>query len=368
MYNLSYWEREYKKHYDFIIIGAGIVGLTTAINIKKNSPKSSVLIVEQGIIPMGATTKNAGFACVGSASEIMADMRVIGEENAIQQVKNRYEGLQELLKLVNKKEIQFKDKGNYEILTKNNMDVMDHLSYLNSQLKDIFNENIFTEVSIQNCFTHKVKNVILNKFEGELNSALLHCQLSDLAVSLGIEFKYGTKVLSIDEEVNTETYSFKFGKVAVCSNAYTSLLLPEYNIKSGRGQVLIYNGIELRDLDAPCHYDAGFYYFRPIEHNRLLIGGGRNINFNAETTTHLINSNEIVNGIKEAIHQLFTTIHSNSRVEYSWAGVMGFSPNKKPIIENVPNRKNVFIGFACNGMGVALGAKAGKDLARIMNE
>ena len=36
-------------------------------------PKSKVLILERGIFPNGASTKNAGFATFGSLSEIISD-------------------------------------------------------------------------------------------------------------------------------------------------------------------------------------------------------------------------------------------------------------------------------------------------------
>jgi glycine/D-amino acid oxidase-like deaminating enzyme len=61
--NYSYWE---KKHlffdYDLIVIGSGIVGLSTAISFKEKNKKAKILILEKGILPNGASLKNAGFA------------------------------------------------------------------------------------------------------------------------------------------------------------------------------------------------------------------------------------------------------------------------------------------------------------------
>ena len=73
---LSYWEqKEWLQNIDFTIVGSGIVGLSTAVFLKKRFPKSKILVLEKGILPQGASTKNAGFACFGSLSEILEDLK-----------------------------------------------------------------------------------------------------------------------------------------------------------------------------------------------------------------------------------------------------------------------------------------------------
>ena len=77
----SYWERtQFMNEIDFIVIGAGIVGYSTALRLKKLHPNSRVVILERGNLPSGASSKNAGFACFGSASEIYDDIQEFGEE------------------------------------------------------------------------------------------------------------------------------------------------------------------------------------------------------------------------------------------------------------------------------------------------
>ncbi|MDP4601126.1 MAG: FAD-dependent oxidoreductase, partial [Polaribacter sp.] len=68
--NLSYWElKEWFSNIDFTIVGSGIIGLNCALQLKKKHPNARILILEKGILPQGASTKNAGFACFGSLSE-----------------------------------------------------------------------------------------------------------------------------------------------------------------------------------------------------------------------------------------------------------------------------------------------------------
>ncbi|MEP2296615.1 FAD-dependent oxidoreductase, partial [Algoriphagus sp.] len=67
----SYWEKTHFFKYDLIVVGAGFVGLSTAIHYQVANPEATVLVLERGVFPSGASTKNAGFACFGSLTEIL---------------------------------------------------------------------------------------------------------------------------------------------------------------------------------------------------------------------------------------------------------------------------------------------------------
>ena len=63
----SFWEREvFFKDQDIIIVGSGLVGLLSALELRNKFPRRKILILERGALPSGASTKNAGFACFGS--------------------------------------------------------------------------------------------------------------------------------------------------------------------------------------------------------------------------------------------------------------------------------------------------------------
>jgi aspartate oxidase len=82
---LSYWEiKNWFSNVDYTIVGSGIVGLHTAIRLRERFPKAKILILEKGILPQGASTKNAGFACFGSVSEIIDDFNTHCEEEVIE--------------------------------------------------------------------------------------------------------------------------------------------------------------------------------------------------------------------------------------------------------------------------------------------
>ena len=114
--NLSYWEyKTWLSQIDFTIVGSGIVGLNTALNLIKRFPKAKILILERGILPHGASTKNAGFACYGSISEILSDLKIQTEEDVVKLVRKRWDGIQLLRKNLGDEAMDFQNLGGHEV-------------------------------------------------------------------------------------------------------------------------------------------------------------------------------------------------------------------------------------------------------------
>ena len=114
--SLSFWEiKEYLQNTDLLVVGSGIVGLTTAIFYKEAHPSHNVLIVEKGILPAGASTKNAGFACFGSPSEVLSDLGQLSENDVYSLIETRANGLTALRNLVGDKNLGYSPCGGFEI-------------------------------------------------------------------------------------------------------------------------------------------------------------------------------------------------------------------------------------------------------------
>ena len=104
---LSIWEKESFIEYDYIVIGAGITGLSTALSLREKKEGARILVLERGLLPTGASTKNAGFACIGTIGEKLHDLAIMGEENMCSLMAKRYEGLQKLRKRVGDANMDF---------------------------------------------------------------------------------------------------------------------------------------------------------------------------------------------------------------------------------------------------------------------
>ena len=108
--------------------------------------------------------------------------------------------------------------------------------------------------------------------------------------------------------------------------------------------------------------DKGYYYFRNID-NRILFGGGRNLDFNGETTTDFGNTNLIQNELERLLKEVILPNH-NFEIEHRWSGIMGMGSTKNPIVKQLSN--HVYCGVRLGGMGIAIGSLVGKELADLV--
>src|SRR4030095_466311 len=139
---ISVWEKEsFFSHKDAIIIGCGFAGLWTALELIKKKPSWKICLVDRGIIPTGATTRNAGFSCFGSLSELMADVQEMGEKKMLSLVEMRYKGLKKIRKTFNARRIDYENLGGYELFEENGKygeaELKRDIKYLNKLLKKI---------------------------------------------------------------------------------------------------------------------------------------------------------------------------------------------------------------------------------------
>ena len=164
------------------------------------------------------------------------------------------------------------------------------------------------------------------------------------------------------QEVVTSAGIFTGKKLIFCTNAFTKALLPNVALQPGRGQVVVTSEIKNLKLKGTFHYQKGFYYFRNI-HNRLLLGGGRNLDFDTEETTEFGTTPLIQNALKELIDQVILPGISY-KIDMAWSGIMAFGPALEPIIEEV--QPNIFCAVRGNGMGIAMGSQTGADVADLI--
>ncbi len=386
----SFWEYDALTRADVIIIGAGIMGVSTAISVKERLPKARVLVLERGILPSGASTRNAGFACFGSLTEILSDIQKNGEAATVRLVEQRWRGLQMLRQRVGDTAIGFEQHGGYETLFAEQLPAIDSLERVNTALRDIFaSENTAAQnvFSVQNgriaefgFNQNRVKALLYSPFEGQIHSGRMMQALTELAVQRGVRILTGADVLAVYEEptqircvvrhlgntTSSSTVDFVSDQCVVATNAFTQELLPESRIKPARGQILVTTPIHNLPFRGVFHYDEGFYYFRNLatpEGQRILLGGGRNLAFEEETSSELSLNPRIQAALEELLR---TTIAPNLQydIEHQWSGIMGFREDKLPEVRRISARSS--IAFGCNGMGVALASVLGEEAASLL--
>lgn len=371
----SYWEQQSFFKYDHIVVGAGITGLSTAIELRTLYPDDSVLVLERGMIPAGASTRNAGFACMGSVTELLDDLKTMQESKVVALFQQRKAGLQLLRKRLSDSAIGYASNGSYELIDENAKEALNHIDYLNKLLLPINNKESFRivneKISEFGFAAQYTKALIENTCEGEINTGKMMRALANFAVQNGVEIKTGAQVAQFEEGsggvvviVNNpygESHRLQCSTLNICTNAFTKQLLPDEDITPGRGQVLVTNPIDGLKFKGVYHFDKGYYYFREID-GRILIGGGRNLDFEAENTDHVAVTKMIQDNLEMKLQELIIP-GVEYEVEHRWAGIMAFGKTKQPIIKAFSNR--VFGAFRFGGMGVALGSEAARKLAEL---
>ncbi|WP_281238599.1 NAD(P)/FAD-dependent oxidoreductase [Flavobacterium praedii] len=368
---LSYWElKNWFSQVDYTIVGSGIVGLHAGLRLREKYPNSKILILEKGMLPQGASTKNAGFACFGSISEIIDDLKTHTEEDVIQLVQKRWSGLQLLRKRLNDTTIDFKPYGGYELFLKNDdnsfSECFNKLPFINDILKPLFKADVFAKEIDRFGFGGIQEYLIFNPFEAQIDTGNMMQALLKQAIAQDILILNQQTVTSfLDNEKNVEValgdFSFTTKKLLFATNGFANTLT-KGEVKPARAQVLITKPIPNLDIKGTFHLDKGYYYFRNIG-DRILLGGGRNLDFETETTTEF-GQTEIVQKKLEDVLKKVILPNQDVQIEHRWSGIMGIGNSKKPIITQLS--ENVYCGVRLGGMGVAIGSLIGTELADLI--
>jgi gamma-glutamylputrescine oxidase len=373
--NLSYWERtSFFEDSDYCVIGAGIVGLFAALHLKEQNPEAKVLVLERSMIPDGASTKNAGFACFGSLSELIEQKKKSSEEELCNLVAKRWAGLNKLRRVLGDEAIEFNNWGGYELFTAKDADVwqdcLKQLPYFNSILKNSIDgaEDIYqiADHKIETFGFQSVEHLIYNPYEAQIHSGKMMEALIKKCREKNVQIFFGAEVKKINQEekiasIELNNFELKTKNVIVCTNAFATELLPALELEPGRGQVFVTNKIKNLKLKGTFHYDAGYFYFRNID-GRVLIGGGRNLNFEKEKTTAFGITQEVKNEITRLMNEVIIP-NTDWHFEMEWSGIMAFGKELVPIVKQVS--PNIFCAVRCNGMGVAIGSILAEEVANL---
>jgi len=375
---ISIWEKEtFFAPQDVIIVGSGFVGLWSAFYLKKKHPKLKVSIIDRGIIPTGASTRNAGFACFGSLSELVYDAKTMGTDKMLKLVEMRYKGLERIRKYFDEDVIDFELCGGYELFDAKSTiateEIENSIEYINSLLKPITDAKKTFRLQDEKIPVYgfgQTQHLVKNNLEGCLHSGKLIKALLRAVQSMGVQVFNAIEVKNFhvfDESIELETnrhISFHTNKLLVCTNAFATELLEDVDVVPARGQVVLTSPIKNLPWKGTFHSDEGFYYFRNLG-DRVMLGGARNKAFEEERTTTMETSDTIQ---KELERYLATVVLPNYAgkftIEHRWSGIMAMGSEKMPIVKQA--LPNVFCAVRMSGMGVALAPVVGQEVCSMM--
>ena len=374
---ISFWEKTQLLNYDLVVLGGGISGMFCALEYRKLNPKASIAILERGLFSNGASTKNAGFACFGSLTELISDSKHMDNKSLSKIIQMRIDGLFLLRETLGDKNIDLQWKGGYELFFDKEPKALNQIDHFNDLLRSIFNKNVFnwnnTRIKQFGFAEDRVKHIIENPFEGQIDTGMMIRSLRSKVNQKDISFFSNLTLTGFETNQNKNQLSLSLKnkdfnlhceKLAVCNNAFATQLFPSLEIFPGRGLVILTEPISNLKLEGSFHYQEGFYYFRNIK-NRILLGGGRSLDLKTENTSSFGINPKIKS---QLIDDLQNFIYPKQKVSLSmeWSGIMAFGKDKIPLIKKYQN--NIALGVKLGGMGVAIGSQVGKKLAILLTD
>lgn len=339
------------------IIGGGIVGSSAGWHLaRRGIPAVVVDMREPGL---GASGRNAGMIVSTVAGTYLQDIRAFGHERARALKNLAVENRERLIDLAVRFNVPMWRCGFIYMA-----DNEEEYAHMEENARQLLADGFPTYFHAAD----PLKRGFLGGLESPEEAVTHPARLTrTILKASGQRLLPYTRVDRIEEgggdrlRVICDTVVIECRAVLVATNAYTGRLLPHFTelIKPCRGQIQVSESVPMV-INRGMGSQNGFYYYRQIPdparpgYGRWLMGGGRNVNFAAENGHfHEQTTADVQAALNRYTHQYFPEL-AKAKIEYRWAGTMGFTLNNLPIITPVPNLPQVVAcaGFSGHGMGL----------------
>lgn len=377
----SYWlealklpsASEPKSHYDFIIVGAGIAGLSTAYWLQQENPQSRIAILDRVTLGFGATGRNAGFVTCGSALHFHRLQEKFGLSTAAQIWTFSEKNHQLLLEHVIQEDISaldYQKTGSCTVIPCGSDPQKFHVLLKDMKSVGIAVDKLDSQTLHQQYAVKESDGAIEYHHDGVIHPIKL---LNKLAERLqNVDFIWDEEVLQIQEtkksvdvvQVKTIKNTYSAQKIFVAINGYTQRLFPELSslIQPQRGQILV-SEPHPKMIKGPCYLTPHLCYFRQLPTGEILVGGFRNADIESENTDQDKVNGKIQKALENFLKNYFEKTQ-NIRVSYRWSGIMSFTPDEQMIIGALPQKSNIHIMAGCSGHGMGLSFHAARAMVK----
>jgi gamma-glutamylputrescine oxidase len=329
------------------VVGGGVTGCSCALTLAEGGLR--VRLHEARSIASGASGRNGGFALSGGAMPYHWAREALGTEQAValwrltERTLDRMEGLAgDALRRVGSLRLAADMKEREDLLAD-----------YDALRRDGFAAEWIDEPS--GPLAGRYVGGILHPRDGALQPARWIRRLAAHAAAAGTEIRENDRVASLDD-LDADT-------VVVASDGYPSGLLGaiEELVEPIRGQVVVTEPLTERLYERPHYARRGFDYWQQLPDGRLVAGGRRDTDLEAETTADETTTAAIQAALEGFVQELVGRLPA---ITHRWAGIFGRTPDALPLVGQVPGLDGVWVSRGYSGHGNVLGLACGELVAK----
>lgn len=350
---------------DICIIGGGLTGISSAINLSKKG--YSVILCEARKIGWGASGRNGGQLGIGMRKDQFTIEKKLGLRHAKELWSLGLEAVEDVKNLIKENEIDCHLVNGVMSTACFEKDIDEYKFEIEHMAKnyDFEGYKFFNKEKIREEINSKMYLAgLLNSGSYHLNPLKLTLGLAKVAQKNKVKIFENTPIEKIREEGDRVQVMSKKGliranQVVVACNGYLDSILGSKKNKfmpinnyvvateplgEKRARQIIKNNY------AVCDTRFIIDYYRFSEDWRMIFGGGETF-----TSNFVKNATSFVS---KRMIKVFPQLQ-NVKIDYSWGGTLAITVNRLPHFGTLMNNK-VSYAFGYSGHGLALSVLAGK--------
>ena len=350
---------------DICIIGGGLTGISSAINLSKKG--YSVILCEARKIGWGASGRNGGQLGIGMRKDQFTIEKKLGLRHAKELWSLGLEAVEDVKNLIKENEIDCHLVNGVMSTACFEKDIDEYKFEIEHMSKnyDFEGYQFFNKEKIREEINSKMYLAgLLNSGSYHLNPLKLTLGLAKVAQKNNVKIFENTPIEKIREEGDRVQVMSKKGliranQVVVACNGYLDSILGSKKNKfmpinnyvvateplgEKRARQIIKNNY------AVCDTRFIIDYYRFSEDWRMIFGGGETF-----TSNFVKNATSFVS---KRMIKVFPQLQ-NVKIDYSWGGTLAITVNRLPHFGTLMNNK-VSYAFGYSGHGLALSVLAGK--------
>lgn len=367
---LSLWQQEHRDRanaYDIIIVGGGVLGCSTAYWLHRLAPSLEVGIIEARSLGAGASGRNAGFVIEGTSANFLRDVERYGERTARRLWNFTRTNRNLLASELRSSAFEWQSKGSLTVAGDAEEDErlqasVAHLRAAGAPVTYLDPEQTNERLRSTGFYggLYITTGAVINPLQ--LVQTLATASTANLHTHLPVK----DVEWDADGGVVLQTPDLRFWakRVVLAVGPWLPELVPSLAsvVRPVRAQMLATSAAETRSTPLPVYSHRGGFYLRQLNDGVVLAGGGRHGHRAAEETASDATTPAVQAAIERYLHTHFPWTQSLS-IRQRWSGTMGFSPDGRPVVGEVPDHPESVFATGFTGHGLGYGFRMGRLLA-----